>query len=581
MAETAGDWRLPDAGDPTGVTDAYHSPRTLCRCSINRETGSIISGEDRSPSREPDTLDDIEALVSSFIERNVADNEHPRAALVSRAGVARSDGDVRERLGSPAVVVITNARLLFVTPDENMNLQDWSVYYSDIAEVDIVRDAGNRVELRSTDAVQWRCTLPNADPEILDAVVRHLRWVNRVRRGVLALEERVETTSDEVRDHAANMDWDAAREAYQAVRTDLDALISMVQLTTPMADETLAPELTDIERTLEEAHVRLYIEQASSQLELGRYLVEHENYARAADVLERARDLHRQAQGQSDAVRRADDFAFGRQRELNEDLDRLEWELRAVAAEPIRQAQEAAVRARDTDDPEAATEYWETSVRRYDRILELDWWKEAQEAAEDVDDARAERDRAVRRLVETYTATADERWQEGVRSHERGDTAGALEQFESVVATLERAHELAVEAGHDDADSLGTQLSELRTTVEEFREGATGETDLPEVADDGPEMGEDPEESDDSGTETGPTGTGEAESSTPTVRIRQELFTTRTPNNDEWIPPSMSDIVAVEGGQGPDTDLEEIGLPDDVSTPDGDNGATDESGIDG
>lgn len=549
--------------------------------------GLRISGDDRP--RGPDTLAEFKPLVSRFIERTVADNEHPRAALISKAGVARSDGDVRERLGSPAVVVVTNARLIFATPDANVDLQEWSVYYSDIAEVGIAREAGNRVELRTTEDVEWRCTLPNANPEVLDAVRRHLRWVSRVRGRVLALDERVESASDEVREHADNMNWDAARAAYQAVRTDLDTLITAVQLTTPMADETLAPELTDIERTLEEAHVRLYIEQASSQLELGRYLVEHEDYDRAADVLERARGLHRQARGQSDAVRRADDFAFGRQRELDEDLDRLEWKLTTVAAEPIRQAKEAAVMARETDDPQTAVEYWETSVRRYDRILGLDWWTEAQEAAEDVDDARAERNRAVRRLVETSTEIANERWHEGVRSHERGDTDSALERFESVVSTLERAHELAVEVGHDDAGHLGTQLSEIRTTVESLRESATRETSLPDDAvpsgwtartDTGGGDSESGTE-DRSGTETGAAGVGdEAAAGTPSIRVNRAVFTTGETKTDEWIPPSMSDIVAVEDSQQPATDLDEIGLPESVSTPDSGGDTADENGFD-
>ena len=558
--------------------------------------GSHISGDDRP--RGPETLAAFKPLVSGFIERTVADNEHPRAALISKAGVARSDGDVREHLGSPAVVVVTNARLIFATPDANADLQAWSVYYSDIAEVGIARETGNRVELRTTADVRWRCSLPNANPEILDAVRRHLRWVSHVRERVLALDGRVESASDEVREHADNLDWDAAQAAYQAVRTDLDVLITAVQLTTPMADETLAPELTDIERTLEEAHVRLYVEQASSQLELGRYLVEREDYDRAAGVLERARELHRQARGQSDAVRRADEFAFGRQRELDEALDRLEWELTTVAAEPVRQAMEAAVMARETDDPQTAVEYWETSVRRYNRVLALDWWTEAWEAAEDVDDARMERDRAVRQLVETSTEIANERWHEGVRSHERGDTDGALERFESAVSTLERAHELAVEVGHGDAGHLGPQLSEIRTTVESLRESATRETSLPDDAvssgwtartdtegsNPGPEAG--PREVSDesgpengSGTETGAAGVDdEAAASTPSIHLDWGFLTGAT-DTDGWIPPSTSDTVAVANSQHPATDLDEIGLPESLSTPDSGEETVDKNGL--
>jgi tetratricopeptide (TPR) repeat protein len=575
-------------------------------------------------------MDDFEALVSSFIEKTTADNEHPRAALISSRGVVRAENGDTDRKGSPAVVVVTNARLIFIIPDEGLDLQEWSVYYSDLAAVNIERDATNKVEVTTRDGVSWRCTLPNANPEVLDAVTRHLRWVDHVRTRLIDLEDRVEEAADEVRAHADDMNWDAAQETYRAVRTELDTVISMVQLTTPMADDTLAPELTDIERTLEEANVRLYIERAQSQLELGRYLVEHEDYDRAADVLERARRLHQRAAGQSDAVRRADEFAFGRQRELAEDLERLEWDLKAAAAEPIRQAQEAAIRARETDDPDATVEYWETALRRYDRILALDWWKEAQEAAEDIDDARGQRDTAARELVETRIEITGECWREGVRSHDRGETTRAIEQFEDALSNLERAHELAVEFDHDDADELAAKFSEIQTTVENLRasaaeeesdtgrsetESETGDSETESETGDSEtesETGESPDQSSqgwgvpagtsadrgetadseqsvneestsdesdpsseepveseaeaDQGRWAPDSGREESPSGISIVRLQQETFTGDTQQDtDEWIPPSMSDIVEIETHHELTYDLDKIGLPEDVS----------------
>jgi hypothetical protein len=445
-------------------------------------------------------MDDFQSLVSNFIESIIADNEHPRAALISTEGVVRTEDGVSEQLRSPGVVVVTNARLVFITPDAEMDLQQWSVYYWDVAEVTVDRETGNRVEVTTTDGVSWECRLPNANPEVLDAVTRHLRWVDDLRTRLLELETRIDAAADEIREHADSMDWDAATEVYREMRTDLDLLISDVQLTTPMADDTVAPELTDIERTLEEAHARLYIERGRSQLELGRYLVEHEDYDRAAEVLERARRLHLQAEGQSDAVKRADDFAFGRQRDLDEDLERLQWKLTEVAAEPVRQASEATVRARGTDDPTTAVEYWETAVRRYERILDLDWWKEAQEATEEIDDVRSECEQAVDRLLETHVEIADERWTEGVRSYERSDTPVAKDCFEAVVTHLERAHELAVEHGHDSRDDLAAQLAEVRETVENLPADSAPAAD--ESSDDRPSDSQ-PSPGDDAGSEAG------------------------------------------------------------------------------
>ena len=534
--------------------------------------------------------------MSAFIERNTASNEHPRAALISTEGVVRSEVGQTGSIGSPAVVVVTNARLMFVAPDESMDLEEWSVYYSDLAGVELKREADNRVEVITCDGVDWRCALPNANPEVLDAVTRHLRWVDEVRTRLLDLEDRIEETADRIRSHASEMNWDAAHEVYQTARAELDELIAAVQLTTPMADDTLAPELTGIERTLENANVRLYIQRAQSQLKLGRYLVEHEDYSRAGEVLERARSLHRRADGQNDAVRRPDAFAFGRQRELNNDLERLNWELQTVAAEPIRQAQEATVRARETDDLDAAVEYWETAVSRYDRILDLDWWREAQEAAEDIDDARGEREWAVEQLVETRTESAGERWRDGVRNRERGDTAGALEAFEVAISHLERAHELAVGISHENAGELRSQIAEIQSAVDSLQ-GADGVSDSETSA--GPAS---PQESTDTGTDTNTgtdqrdetvtdrdtadresgdradqeqqdsaeteteaadTGGGGPAADTSTVRIQRETFTAR--ETDEWVPPSRSDIVERESPHELTDDLGRISLPDSIS----------------
>ncbi len=585
----------------------YHPPRNLFDASYNIYSGETISGEDRRQSRGPSGINDFESLVSTFIERASEEQERPRAALISADGAVREENG-QENLGSPAVVVVTNARLMFVVPDESreLNLREWSVYYSEIADVSVESGSRNRVELRTCEGVGWGCTLSNTDPEVLDAVARHLRWVDYVRGRVLTLETQVEETADEIREHADSMDWDAAQESYQDVRRSLDNLISAVQITTPMANDTLAPELTDIERTLEEANVRLYIERASSQLELGRYLVEHEDYDRAADVLKRARQLHLRAEGQSDAVKRADAFAFGRQRELTEELERFEWELKTVAAEPVRQANEATVIAEETNDPDTAVEYWETAVRRYNSILDFDWWRDTQEAAEEISDVRAERDQAVVGLVETHTEVASERWREGVRNRDRGNTTGAIEQLEEAVTHLERARELADEFGYDDADDIGSKLTEVRRTIENLREDSTGRSegsdDDPEsgsvplgLADTGgglPGSGESSRESESGETESGnddrrqpdddslrrsvdlsgdgprlTTGKTESTDQTPVVRVRFETFTTAERNTERWLPPSESGVTAVDSQRDLSYDLDEVDLPADVTLP--------------
>lgn len=517
---------------------------------------------------------EFESLVSGFIERLVSDDERPRAALVSTDGVGRLKDGTAERLGSSAVVVVTNARVAFLTPDGTGSLEEWSVYYDEMESVAVDTDGTTGVDVTTCDGVRWRCPLPDADPEVVDAVRRHLDWVDEIRTRLLDLEAEVEDVADEIRDHADRMDWNAAEDCYQRARTRLDELVSMVQRTTPMADDTIAPELADIERTLEEGHVRLYIERARSQLELGRYLIENEEYDRAADVLQRAQRLHRQAAGQSDAVKRPDAFAFGRQREINEDLDRLDFELDAVAAEPLRQANEAAIEASETDDPTVAVEHWESAVARYNRILELGWWQKTPEA-DGVDDARAERDRAVQNLVATCREIATERQQTGVRRHEAGETDAAVECFETAAARLERAHELASEFDLSATEDIAGQLQEIRGRLEQFEAGftrgagdfdtvATGEADEVATGEGGdlPDTGEEQPDTDETdGIEEPQSAPAESGAS---LRVRHEQFADDD-TSQEWIPPSMSDIVDIRTHHELTYDLDEIGLPEDVS----------------
>ncbi|ERH09139.1 MAG: hypothetical protein J07HX64_00891 [halophilic archaeon J07HX64] len=76
-----------------------------------------------------------------------------------------------------------------------------------------------------------------------------------------------------------------------------------------------------------------------------------------ADVLERVRQLYLQAKGQGDAVKRAGAFIFARQRELTEDLERVECELKTVTAEPVGQVNETTAPAGETDDPDTTVEW--------------------------------------------------------------------------------------------------------------------------------------------------------------------------------------------------------------------------------
>lgn len=348
---------------------------------------------------------------------------------------------------------------MFVSPDENMELEEWSVDYGDMAEVAIDKRAGNELTVVTTEDVVWEGRLPDADPEILDAVIRHFAWVSDIRQRLLDLEEAIDEAAVEIRDRADEMEWEAGRECYSELRDELDELIVDIQLTLPMADETIAPELTDIERALEEANARLYLECARAYTQSGKALVEQQEYGRATNALDRAIALQRRAEGQNDVVKRGDAFEFGRQRVLGDDIERLGWEMETVAAEPVHQAEQAKRLAEQVPDPSAAVEHWEDAVTRFTRILELDWWKKAQPIAEDItNDAAEQRREAIQGLVDARVDLGETHWEEASNSD---DSSDARAHYEAAVAHFERARDVASDCGCGDPEALERNLEEI------------------------------------------------------------------------------------------------------------------------
>ncbi len=401
---------------------------------------------------EAEQANKLEALVSNFLENRTYSREHARAALVNREGITRIEGDQRREVSPPVIVVVTNARVIFVTQDDDLDLDEGLLDYGDLADIAVDEGESNLIELTTDEGVVWECVLPEADPDVLTAVKNHLRWIGGLRRQTTALEAEVESAADTVCEYANQREWEAARGAYDRVRDRLDRFISALQITNTVADHVLAPELTDIERTLEEGHVRMYIEQARSQLEVTRTLIEREEYGSARTALQEARDIHQTAKDQSEAVRRGDSFQFGRQRDIEDDLQRLDWEFESVAAEPVRQANDAVVRAGETDDVATAIEHRKVALDRYDSMLEVGWLDIESDASDDTDDIREKRAETVQRLVDLHAEIASERWNQAVYRQRAGDVGAALERMRTTVTHVERAHELteAFERGHID-----------------------------------------------------------------------------------------------------------------------------------
>lgn len=281
----------------------------------------------------------------------------------------------------------------------------------------------------------------------------------------------VELAAGEIRALANDREWETARETYAEVREALDMLITAVHWTEPIDTETLAPEVTTLERTLEEAHARLYLERSRSQLELGTYLIENEDYDQARKVMEQTQQYYERALVQREAVRRGDAFQFGTQRALDEAIERLGWEIETAAAEPIRQAHESKIRAKTADTAERALECWERAFRRYGLVLTLEWGDDERYFAGDHEDVRANLAEAGVRLIELRAALSHEDWNEGVRAAREGNVKAALERCQAARDHLERAHELATEFAPERASTFETKLERMAESLRDLRDG--------------------------------------------------------------------------------------------------------------
>jgi len=409
-------------------------------------------------------------LTRVFISSIISDNERARAAFANRRGATKTVNGTADTRRPLVVLLITDRRIVFASPDGDVP-SDASLGYGEIATAGIETGRVNSVAIESVDSVQWTFRLPSADATTIDAVRRHLQWIEQVRQRFLEVRADIEMAAGVIRDHAESMDWEEALQQYRDTRDTLDRFISTLECTTPIENEVLAPQLTEIERTLEKAHVTLYIERARSELELGSYLIEHEDSGRPKEVLQRALRFYECATGQQDAVERGDAFEFGTQRTLKENIEKLGWEIEMVAAEPRRQAEEAKLKAQSTASIATAIEYWESALRRYEQALVLELGNHNRQFTGDPEELRTERDIAVEMLLDLCTEYSQSQWKKGLEQHAAGRIKAAIRCCETAISQLERACELAAEYDYPKPTHRDTRLSEWQKTVTAIRTG--------------------------------------------------------------------------------------------------------------
>lgn len=444
-------------------------------------TGSTIS----NPPSNPGTRDDFTAASdgsdAAHLDNIISDTERPIGAFESPDGVVRMKGGERTVVDQRVLTAVTDRRILFTIPD-SQNSGAVTLGYDEIASISVGEPV---LSLTTTEGIglEWRG--PSSPPS---EVANHLRWIGDIRSRIRSLTSDIELAAGEIRSHADDLAWEAGLETYREVRQRLDELLSDVFRTEPVPESVLAPELTDIERTLETAHIRLFIERGLDQLELGRQLIENGDYEQGRKVLQQAQADHERATELRAAVERADAFQFGTQRELAEDIKSLGWKIETVAAEPLRQAHEAKIAGESAGKPAEAVEHWERAFNRYGHVLTLEWGTDERNFAGDPERVRPELEGAAVRLIDLHSHLADECWNEGADEQATGDLKAALESCLNAQKHLERAHELATEFAPERVDAIAPRLETMADAVMRMRHAEpTAEDPEPPVPETEPE----------------------------------------------------------------------------------------------
>lgn len=407
---------------------------------MSRLNTSIYSGELQHP-----------ALHSNII----SDNEGVALALTSDKGLVRTDGSKENKVDIPVGMVVTNRRIIFAAINSD-GAPAGEISYDELAGID---REGRMLVMTATDGTSWRFPLTHPDRAPVQIAIRHLCWIGGVRTQVVQLSNDIDLAVGRMGSLSADLDWESAVETYRETREELDSLITTVDLTDVLRDRVLAPELGEMSRKIETACARLFINRAKSQLELASQLIEYENFDQARAAFQEAEQYHRRAQWHSDEIQRADSFQFGEQRELQHELNELEWDIETVAAEPLQQANLSKVEAKSAETLEEKIDHWEGTLSQYRGVVQLAECDS--EFVSDVESAKAELRETKQELIELHERAARTLWNDGSTLEDDGKVVSALKTCSTALDHLERAHGLATDVDAARAAELEGQLKSM------------------------------------------------------------------------------------------------------------------------
>lgn len=317
----------------------------------NMKTGFSAAGESSSSRAISDIIDDNERAFGTFVGPD---------------GLTYGDGETTRQVTNPVVAVATGSRIVFAAVDEGDH-GGGSLEYADLASI---QTGDNEVVVTTCGGV--RCEVPlSGDEPGTDETCAHLRWVGDVRSEVVASRNDVDLAVGEIRDHASAMEWEKAEMKYAEIRGTLDSILVRLDVA-PVPDAALAPELTELERVLERAYVRMLVDRTESELELADQLLENGDYDRVGSVLSDAERYSGRARSHAAVLERPDSFRFGEQREIFDSLDQVRAQIEGFATKLLGSGHEARQRAATTGNPETAADRLESSLECYRSLRVLD-----------------------------------------------------------------------------------------------------------------------------------------------------------------------------------------------------------------
>ncbi|MFC7075473.1 hypothetical protein ACFQI6_03370 [Halomicroarcula sp. GCM10025335] len=333
-----------------------------------------------------------------------------------------------------AFAVATDSRMVFVVGGDAEDDRVFTLPYREVLTVETSANfLSSTLELVADGQQRWQFACRGD----LDPVARYVDEAVQCWTRAETLFDRADNRVSSAHDAVEDGRLDAAREALDAAETQVADARDHLDELGPDAVARGTAVVDDIEHDMAEARGRLAATRGARAHERARSAWDRSEYATAYDAYERAREAYRRARAHGVTGLPLEE----RLAAVDEECDRL-------ASAPLDAAREAAAAARETDDPQTASERWETALERYQDAVTLDWGRRRRFEGdpEQLRDTVADTATA---LIGARRAAAQDRLNASDWLAKSGDEDGARAALREAREHVERADEVAAELAPD------------------------------------------------------------------------------------------------------------------------------------